>query len=290
MIFCHHGGKMGDLIYALPVMRALARERKDRVHLTTSGLCWQLVPLLWEQPYISGVDLDDTQAYETKDGIMTGWDFYPDGKGFNLSLQPIMKTMPEPSWTHIYMRLCGIQELLVEDAVALPSLVNHRRWHYSIKVSIDGVPQLMPKTFVVAPEVETLASADLMTWVRVIDGLLDHGTVFIVGRYTTTDFLTPVANWRGDAQYDLLDLRGSTTVCTLARIIAEATGFIGAHSLPWHLARHSETPAVCLQTWQEGLYRCKVIDTPSHWLEPSAWAEAVKFVTSPQPVKEGEPS
>jgi len=290
MIKCHHGGKMGDLLYALPVMRALARLKGDRIHLTTSGLCWQMVPLLWEQPYIGGVELDDTRAYETVNGIMTGWDYYRPGEGYNLSLQPCMKTMPEPSWTHIYMRLCGITELRTEDALALPSLVNHRRWHYTIKVAINGVPQLMPKVFVVAPEVETLASADVKTWVKVIDGLLEYGTVILVGRSTATDFLNPVAVWQGHYPDHLIDLRGCTTVPTLARLIAESTGFIGAHSLPWHLARHSETPAVCLQTWQDGLYRCKVIDTPACWLEPEAWQEAVKHVTHPQPVQEGEPS
>lgn len=288
MLKIHHGGKMGDLLYALPVLRALSRLKGQKIHLTTSGLCWQLVPLLWEQPYFGMVELDDTRAYETVDGIMTGWDFYKPGEGINLSLQPCMKMMPEPSWTHIYMRLCGVQELLVEDAVALPSLVNHRRWHYQIKVTINGIPQLMPKVFVVAPEVETLASADMKTWVKVIDALLGEGLVLLVGKSREIDFMVQLMIWQGHATDRLIDLRGATTVPSLARIIAEATGFIGAHSFPWHLARHSETPAVCLQTWQDGLYRCKVIDTPSHWLEPEAWSEAVKFVTQPQPVTEGE--
>lgn len=289
MIKIHHGGKMGDLIYALPVMRALSRIHQQKIHLTTSGICWQLVPLLWEQPYFGAVELDDSRAYETVDGIMTGWDFYQPGEGFNLSLQPAMKTMPEPSWTHIYMRLCGVEQLLVEDAVALPSLVNHRRWHYQIKVAINGVSQLMPKVFVVAPEVETLESAGLMTWIKVMDRLTGEGTVLLVGKSTQVDFKGSLSAWQGVETDRLVDLRGCTTVPALARIIAEATGFIGAHSFPWHLARHAETPAVCLQTWQDGLYRCKVIDTASHWLEPEAWADAVKFVTSPQPVPEGEP-
>jgi len=289
MLKIHHGGKMGDLLYALPVLRALARIKQEKIHLTTSGHCWQLVPLLWEQPYFGAVELDESRPYELVDGVMSGWDFYGPGEGLNLSLQPGMKSLADPSWTHIYMRLCGVEQLLVEDAVALPSLVNHRRWHTQIKVTIAGVPQIMPKVFVVAPEVETLTSASLMTWIKVMDRLVGEGTVLLVGKSTQVDFKGALTAWQGRETDRLVDLRGCTTVPTMARLIAEATGFIGAHSFPWHVARHSETPAVCLQTWQDGLYRCKVIDTPSYWLEPEAWEEAVKFVLHPQPVQEGEP-
>ena len=48
MIKVHHAGKMGDLIYALPVLRALARLKQDKVRLITSGMVVPMVPLLWE--------------------------------------------------------------------------------------------------------------------------------------------------------------------------------------------------------------------------------------------------
>ena len=50
MIRAHHAGKMGDLIYALPVLRSLHRTRGEPIHLTTSGLAYQLGPLL-EEPH-----------------------------------------------------------------------------------------------------------------------------------------------------------------------------------------------------------------------------------------------
>lgn len=279
MIRVHHGGKMGDILYALPALRALSRMKGEKIHLTTSGLCWQLVPLLWEQPYFAAVELDDTRAYETKDGIMTGWDFYQPGEGINLSLQPCMQTMADPSWTHIYMKLCGVEEVRDEDAMALPSLVNHRRWHSQIKVAVNGILQVLPKTVVVAPEVETLDAADPSIWVQVMSRLMDDCTVIVVGRSRTIDFSTALLAWKDGFKADrLVDLRGLTTVPSLARLIAEASGFIGAHSFPWHLARHSEVPAVCLQHWLDGLYRCKPVDTPFTWLEPEQWAEGVRIL------------
>ena len=287
MILIHHAGKMGDLIYALPVLRALARIKKDKIHLITSGLCWQLVPLLWEQPYIAQVDLDDTRSYQITDKVTRNWEFFKAGEGLNLSLQPDMITMSEPTWTNIYMTLCGVSELQVEDCMALPSLVNHRRWHYGVKVTINEELQNLAKTYVVAPEVETLESASLSTWLAIMGALAEHGRVLIVGRGTTIDWLLEYLATGRDGADRLVDLRGLTTVPTMARLIAEATGFIGAHSFPWHLARHCEVPAVCIQRWLPTLYRCKVIDTPAVWLEPDSWDLGIQALLHPDTIKPG---
>lgn len=279
MIRLHHAGKSGDILYALPVMKALARIHQTKIHLMTSGLCHQLVPLLWEQPYFQDVDIDDTRPYGTEDDIMTNWDYYKDGEGINLSLQPRMKTMIEPSWTQIYMTLCGVDALTENDCLAMPSLVNHRRWMYGMKIALNGVEQPMHRTFIVAPEVQTLESASDDIWVKVIDRLLDHGAVMLVGQNRTIDYHAKVNAWNHHQREPFLtDLRGLTTVPVLARLIAECRGFLGAHSFPWHLARQSETPAVCLQAWLPGLYRCLPVDTQYTWLEPEQWKEGVEQI------------
>lgn len=277
--------KMGDVVYSLPVLRALHRLHGEKVHLLVSGSCWQLAPLLWEQPYIAEVELEETKCHEMEDiprgRILKYWNWYKPGEGLNLSLQPsyFRDDAPIP-WTTCYQQAACVDELLPADFIAFPSLVNHRRWHYDITVENEGIPQVLEKTFVVAPEVESLQSADLGIWVKVIAELTEHGKVILVGRSRAMDFETPIMVWRGlTAVQRMIDIRGCTTVATLARLIAESTGFIGAHSFPWHLARHSEVPAVCLQDWREGLRRCLPIDTPYTWIEQKDWQMATDFLT-----------
>lgn len=284
MIFVHHAGKMGDVLYALPVLRALARTQRDRIHLTTSGLCWQLVPLLWEQPYIGDVALDDQRAYEIPFGVgvTNHWKHYAEGEGINLSLQPKHYEPDCPiNWTQAYAWIAGV-EVLPEDYMGLPSLVNHRRWFRDVDCRIDGKQQRLTKTIVVAPEVESLAPASSDIWTRIIDALTEHFQVVLVGQSRTPNYYHKIMAWAGSKNAgNLRDLRGCTTVPVLARLIAEAHGFIGAHSLPWHLARLSGTPAACLQGWREGLRRCLPIDTPPAlcpWIEPEDWHSAVEWI------------
>lgn len=295
MVKAHHAGKMGDLIYALPVLRALARKHGP-VHLTTSGLCWQLVPLLWEQPYFADVVLDETRPYgipfdgPTK-GITTNWEYYQDGEGINLSLQPKHYDLDCPiNWTWAYAKIAGVTEFEAGDYVGLPSLVNHRRWFYGVQVALDGKAQHLPRTVVVAPEVETLEAADAQTWMKLIDGLADDFRVVVVGTKKDFDYRQALYVWREGRPVDIMDLRGLTTVPTLARVIAEASAFIGAHSFPWHLARMARTPAICLQHFREGLRRCIPMDTPPElcpWIEPEDWASGVQWVKQQATVSVG---
>lgn len=276
-----HFGKMGDLVYALPVLRALHRTTGEKVHLLTSGTCWQFAPLLWEQPYIEEVELEDTKAHSIvpidRGAIFPHWQWYAEGDGLNLSLQPSYFRDAAPiSWTRCYMEAAGITELLPEDLVALPTLVNHHRWMSGITVANDGVPQERTNTFIVAPEVESLASIEWGIWRQIINALIPVGHVILVGvhRYPKMTFTVwPLAGDR------FTDMRGLTTVPTLATLIAEAHGFIGAHSFPWHLARHSGVLSVCLQSWREGLRRCLPVDTDYLWMEPNDWPKAVEMLT-----------
>ncbi len=272
MIRVSHWGKMGDLMYALPVLRALARIHNDKIHLMTAGSCWQLVPLLWEQPYFGEIDLDDSQAHMTvpieRGAIFPHWEFFKGDGGINLSLQPSYFTDDAPvSWSHCYMQAANVKELTNGDCVAMPSLVNHRRWLYGIDVVSNGVKMGTPKTVLLAPETDTLDELMPSTWQHIINAVHDHGyEPVIVGTRN-----------RGNLN-DCTDLRGLTSVPVMARMIAESAGFIGAHSFPWHLARHSEVPAVCLQTWRDGLRRCLPVDTGCTWMEPKDFLAAVPTV------------
>ena len=268
MLKVHHAGKMGDLVYALPVMRALARFYGP-VHLITSGHCWQMVPLLWEQPYIEDVELDGERAYEILDSkIWNHWQYFDNGNGINLSPQPNFyePTAPIP-WTLCYLRTASMQlhrelTLTKEDFTVFPTLVNHRRWLHATEVEINGKVQQLPKTVIIAPEVESLEPWPLGLISKIRQFLIVRGfDPIIVGNKIKSDWPE--------------DVRGLTTVPVLARLIADARGFIGAHSFPWHLARHSETPAICLQHWRDGLRRCLPIDTPYNWYEPEDWEKAV---------------
>ncbi|MCB2186623.1 MAG: hypothetical protein KQJ78_09415 [Deltaproteobacteria bacterium] len=62
-------GKLGDLVYALPLVRLLARELAgrpgDEVHLLTARRSAAALPLLRAQPYVSGAELDP--AYQPRD-------------------------------------------------------------------------------------------------------------------------------------------------------------------------------------------------------------------------------
>lgn len=285
MIFCHMAGKMGDLLYALPVLRALARVHGTRIHLTTSGLCWQLVPLLWEQPYIGHVALDESRPYEIPfgSGITNHWNHYADGEGINLSLQPKHYADQCPiNWTQAYAWIAGVT-LQPEDFMSLPSLVNHRRWFQSVDCRLDGKKQDITQTIVVAPEVETLDPAPAETWTKIIDALTENYRVILVGQKHEPNYHHKIMAWAGTKNtHRLSDMRGCTTVPTLARIIAESAGFIGAHSMPWHLARLSHVPAFCFQKWREGLRRCIPIDTDPNlcpWPEEiEDWQAAVEWM------------
>jgi ADP-heptose:LPS heptosyltransferase len=272
MIRVSHFGKMGDLVYALPVMKALARMHHDKIHLVTSGLCWQLVPLLWEQPYFGEIDLDDSQPHEIvpidRGAIFPNWEYYKGDEGINLSLQPSYFTDDAPiSWTHCYMKAAGVKELTDSDCIALPSLVNHRRWLNSIDVVSNGKKAGTPKTIVLSPETDSLDEMTPRTWQNIVNSVNDHGyEPVIVGTRN-----------RGNLAI-CTDLRGLTSVPTMARLIAESCGFIGAHSFPWHIARHVEVPSVCVQTWREGLRRCLPVDNKYTWIDAKNYREVVPTV------------
>lgn len=274
MIKVSHFGKLGDLIYALPVMRALSRLHGQKIHLVTAGSCWQIVPLLWEQPYFGEIDLDDSHAHAIvpieRGAIFEHWRHFDDGEGVNLSLQPSYFTDDAPiSWTHCYMKAAGVTELTHADCVALPSLVNHRRWLYGIDVVSHGTKLEPPKTIILAPETDSLDELMPEIWERVIFQIRDAGyEPILVGTRNQGSF----------ADHGCTDLRGLTSVPVLARLIAESRGFIGAHSFPWHLARQSETPAVCLQTWRDGLRRCLPVDTAYTWIDAKDYLAAVPTV------------
>ena len=275
MLKVSHFGKMGDLCYALPVLRALHRLSGEKICLLTSGSCYQIAPLLWEQPYIGDVQLEDTKAHHTipidRGAIFEQWDWYQNREGLNLSLQPsfFLDTAPV-SWTQCYMQAAGVTELTASDCLSLPSLVNHRRWMDGIDVELNGIKQPKPQTIILAPETDTLDELLPSVWQGLIEDVRARGLdPIIVG----TRRIAPLTH--------CTDLRGLTSVPVLARLIAESRGFIGAHSFPWHLARLSETPAVCLQTWREGLRRCLPVDTKYQWLQPAQAAQALRFLLSP---------
>lgn len=270
--------KMGDLVYALPVLRALHRLHGEKIHLLLSGSAWQFVPLLWEQPYLGEIELEGSHAHATvpipRGAIFPLWEWYKGDEGINLSLQPRFFADEAPvSWTHCYMLAAGIAELTVSDCCALPTLVNHRRWLYGIEVTINGKKSSLPKTIILAPETDTLDELMPEIWQAIIHDVrgAEYEPILIGTR-------------RLSAFSDCTDLRGMTSVPVMARLIAEASGFIGAHSFPWHLARHSEVPAVCLQTWREGLRRCLPVDTACTWVKPEDYARVVDILLKREPV------
>jgi len=252
----HHAGKNGDLIYALPVVKALARSH-GKVTLVTSALCYQLVPLLWEQPYIQDVEMDYTRPYKIDDrGSLDPWNVLSPEEGINLSPQPSMYRPNAPvQWTYAYAEIAAVK-LEPRDKVALPTLWNHRQWYWEHVVESEGkdgkpVTWKPPKTVVLAPESETLKTVPLHYWERLARKIPKHFAVLIVGAKPDTTFRM-VEGCR--------DLRGLTTVSSAARLLAEAHLVVTANSLPWHLARHAGTPTFC---WQDQyLERCIPVDTP----------------------------
>lgn len=247
---------MGDLIYALPVLRALARLKHDKIHLMTSGMVVPMVPLLWEQPYIDDVDVDP-DPYEIDHFVFPNWEYYKNGDGYNLSLQPKFYEPNCPaSWTFATAWIAEVEKLEPEDKVVFPTLLNHRRWTYGVRVVNNGGLVQPTRSAIVAPECETLDMMLPSIWQQVINTLAGYGPVIVVGMHPSP------------AYSNCVDMRGLTTVPTLARMIAEASFLVGAHSLPWHLARHSEVPAICFQSYRPGLLRCIPVDTGCNWIQP----------------------
>ena len=276
----HHGGKNGDLIYSLPVIKALSRVH-GKITLVTSPLCFQLVPLLWEQPYLQDVEMDYSQAYKIDDhGCMDPWQVLSPEEGINLSPQPAMFRHNAPvSWTHAYAEIAGIGPLTVKDRVALPSLWNHRQWFWEHNVETEGKDKVTrtwkpPLTCVLAPESETLKTIPLRYWWKVAAKLQGEFTVIVVGA-------KPDGGSFGG--FNLRDLRGLTTVPSMARILAEATLVIAANSLPWHLARHAGTPTFCFQ--DQYIERCTPVDTPYAFYTAEQWErmaeDAILFAKKP---------
>lgn len=245
----HHGGKNGDLIYALPVVKALAR-RHGPVTLITSVLCYQIVPLLWEQPYIKDVEMIYGEAKISK-GVVEPWAVLAPEEGINLSLQPAMYRPDAPvSWTMCYAEIAGVKELTPSDKIALPTLWNHRQWYYEHEVKYDGKkPWRPPDAVILAPESETLKCLALKYWRNVAEGFGSY-PVIVIGQSNEE------IKWPDN----VTDLRGMTTVSSAARFLAEARLFIGAMSLPFNLARHAGTPSFVLQ--DQYLERCIPVDTP----------------------------
>ena len=237
--YIFHPGKMGDLIYALPVMKALSHKHGP-VHLITSGLCHQLVPILWEQTYFASVQIDDEHPYAIRECNCEPWFEFPKGiNGINLSHRP--KWLNEDGcWTELVAKVAGIK-LCPEDKDVLPSLFAHRVWHYCYEIIREGGnhPMLRPNTAILAPEAETMPMVDTAVWQQIAEALKQWFTVIIVG-------LKPDSSFPG-----CTDLRGLTTVPTLARILAEARIVITALSLPFHLARHAKTPTFLLSDLYE---------------------------------------
>lgn len=258
----HHGGKQGDLIYALPVMKALARASGEKIHLVTSVLCFGIVPLLFEQPFISNVEIDYAHAYSMDNGSIIPWQFFAPGEGLNLSPQPAMYRPNAPvSWTAAYAEIAGVKELAAQDKVALPTLWNHRQWYWEHEVQVEGRPPWKPpRSLVLAPESQTLKTIPLRYWISVAKELEeDFDTIFVIGEKRDEPFPRVV------------DLRGRITVSAAARLLAEASIAICANSLPWHLARHAGTPTFCFQ--DQYLERCVPIDTKFAFFTSDKWKE-----------------
>ncbi len=264
-----HLGKNGDLVYALPVIKALARIRGEPITIFTSPLCYQIVPLLWEQPYIKDVEIDYSRSYKIKDNCIDPWNVleYPD---LNLSPQPAMyrPSSPRP-YTHAYMEIAGIETLEIKDRIAFPTLWNHRQWYWEHKVEYADKPTWTPpKTVVLAPESESLKTVPNQLWDEISISLSYHYDVYIVGQQ------------RGSWSYrnTIHDLRGLTTVSSMARLLAEAHAVISSPSLPFHIARHCGTPtfAFCITSFE----RFNPIDTPFKYVVPENWKPMVDEIIS----------
>ena len=78
-------GKLGDLIYSLPAVRAGALHFKTRVYYQTSEFCRPALPLLNQQPYIAEAFIDPH--------------YKPDHARFGL--QPYIMTEP-PGYSEIF--------------------------------------------------------------------------------------------------------------------------------------------------------------------------------------------
>lgn len=260
----HMAGKQGDLIYALPVIKALAREHGP-VHLVTSALCYQLVPLLWEQPYIADVEMDYARAYKMENGSVEPWAYFTPGEGLNLSPQPCMYRPDAPvPWTLAYAEIAGVPKLTPHDKIALPSLWNHRQWYWEHRVEIDGKPTWQPPpTCILAPESQSLKCIPLWIWHKVAARLAEDFSVIVIGEQQD-----------GRWPPGVVDLCGLTTVGSAAKLLAEAHVAICANSLPWHLARHAGTPTFCFQ--DQYLERCVPVDTPASFYPAEQWEHMVE--------------
>lgn len=267
----HMAGKQGDLIYSLPVIKALARQH-GKITLVTSALCYGLVPLLWEQPYLADTEMDYSRSYKMEAGSVVPWNVLSPEEGINLSPQPSMYRPNAPvQWTHAYAEIAGVKKLEPRDKIALPTLWNHRQWYWEHVVKAgSGKPWAPPKTAVLAPESETLKTIPLSYWKKLALRLAPHfDAVFVVGTRPDDTFERIPA---------VRDLRGLTTVSSMARLLAEAHVVICANSLPWHLARHAGTPTLC---WQDQyLERCVPVDTPYAFYTAGQLEDVVKDAAS----------
>ena len=241
-------GKQGDLIFALPVVKALQRKH-GMVRLITSPLCVPLVPVLWEQPFLKDRIEVDERPYAITNNVTSPWYEFPKGQqGINLSIRPEWIEQRK-CWTTLAAEVAGV-ELTESDYIALPSLIAHRAWYYSQLVhGKDGTPtgQMHPNTVVLAPEAETMPMLAMAVWQELAKALSKWFQVLIVG-------LKPDDSFAGHT-----DLRGLTTVASMAKILAESRMVISALSLPFHLARHSGVPNFLLSDTYE--YHSFPVDT-----------------------------
>lgn len=258
-----HMGKNGDFLYALPVMKALARQNGGKIDIYTSALCFQIVPLLMEQPYIRDVEMDYSRSYKITANCLDPWAVLAPEEGLNLSPQPAMYRPDSPvCWTEAYAEIAGISGLTYYDRIALPTLLNHRLWYYGHDVQYQDKPKWEPPmTCVIAPESETLRVAPWWVWTEIAKKMRNHFEVIFVGQ-KRTNHVPP----------GITDLRGNTTVSSVARLLAEARLVICCNSLPWHLSRHAGTPTIVVQ--DQILERCTPIDTPSFLYTSDMWEAA----------------
>ncbi len=118
-------GKLGDLLYALPLARGLAGLLGTRPHLLTSPACRAAVPLLAGLPYLAGVAVDD--------------DYRPEHD--RLGVQPWRMAEPAgfaPIW-HLGLRPELNRDGLFSRHLAETHALNFRRAHgFAPELNLDA--------------------------------------------------------------------------------------------------------------------------------------------------------
>lgn len=117
LIACSHPGKMGDVLYALPTMRHIAKSNKAKIDFYTSEYCTPILRLIEHQEYINAAyTMSNYKIHNTRCGVQP-WRMPVALNGYDKVIHMGFRREPDQRLDHFIARQSGISESQLDGIV-----------------------------------------------------------------------------------------------------------------------------------------------------------------------------